>query len=312
MIEQAVDDVDRAIHEVHDAVGKSTVLVDQVEHELLGERHLLRWLEYERVPARDRKRQEPERHHRREVERADRRAHTDRLADRLAVDRGGDVFENAPLHRLRHRAGGLDHLDRPADLGPGVGKRLSHLARDRPGDLVLMGLEHLAEAKQPPATLDHRALAPIGVGGAGGGDGGVNIGATRERHAREHLTVGGIADVKILLGDRRYPRSVDVVTEQPGFRCRRRHVHRPLVSGCLKVLKPGSAARRHRTLCLVWPPIPDTLYSQSRICCSLEPLRDAEVSVAAGVQRLGNTGGLGARVRDAVCAATCCAAASFC
>ena len=43
---------------------------DQVEHQLLRQRHLLRRLEDEGVAAGDRERQEPERHHRREVERA--------------------------------------------------------------------------------------------------------------------------------------------------------------------------------------------------------------------------------------------------
>ena len=78
VVEQAVHDVDRAVHEVDDAVGKPAGLVDQVEEELLGQRHLLGRLQHERVPAGDRERQEPERHHRREVERHDRRAHARR------------------------------------------------------------------------------------------------------------------------------------------------------------------------------------------------------------------------------------------
>ena len=74
------------------------------------------------LPQRDRERQEPERHHRREVERHDRGAHADRLAHRLGVDVARDVLEDAALHRRRDRAGGLDHLDHARHLGARVGR----------------------------------------------------------------------------------------------------------------------------------------------------------------------------------------------
>ena len=126
----------------------------------------------------------------------DRSADADRLADRLGVDGGGDVLEDAALHRLRHGRRGLDHLDRAADLGAGVGQRLAHLAGDRAGQLVLVRLHHLAEAEQPARALDRRAAAPPGERGAGGGDGGVDVGRAGERHARQHLTGRRVGDVQ--------------------------------------------------------------------------------------------------------------------
>ena len=92
MVEQRLDDLAAAVDQVDDAVREAEP-VDDVEGDLLRERHLLRRLEHERVPAPDREREEPERHHRREVERDDRGAHADGLADRLGVDVARDVLE---------------------------------------------------------------------------------------------------------------------------------------------------------------------------------------------------------------------------
>ena len=77
----------------------------------------------------------------------DRRAHADRLADRLAIHVRRDRLERATLHRLRHRAGRLDHLDRALDLGARVGDRLAHLARHRLRELPGALLERLVQAR---------------------------------------------------------------------------------------------------------------------------------------------------------------------
>ena len=85
VVEDPLDDLAAAVDEVDDARRQSE-RVELLEGDLLGQRHLLGGLEHERVAAGDREGQEPERDHRREVERRDRRAHADRLADRLGVD----------------------------------------------------------------------------------------------------------------------------------------------------------------------------------------------------------------------------------
>ncbi len=247
MVEQAVDHVDRAVDQVHDTVGQPAVLVDQVEDELLGEGHLLGGLEHERVAAGDREGQEPERHHHREVERTDGRADPHRLADGFAVDGRGDVLEHPALHGLRDGAGGLDHLDRAAHLGPGVGKGLTHFAGDRAGQLVLMGLHHLPEPEQPAGPFDGRAPAPRGKRRTGRGHGGVDVGADRQRHPGEHLTRGRIGDIQSIGRDRIDPLAVDVVSEQPGFRVRTGHAC-ALPRGDARIQAVRSR-RRHRTLC---------------------------------------------------------------
>src|SRR6478752_6773437 len=132
----------------------SFATVDELEDRLLRERDLLGGLEHERVAAGHRERQEPHGHHGREVERADRAEHADRLAVGLAVDVGRDVLEVAALHRRRHGGGALDHLDRAADLGECVGQRLAHVLRDQAGDLLLVLDQRLAQREHAPRALD--------------------------------------------------------------------------------------------------------------------------------------------------------------
>ena len=202
MVEDAVDDVDRAVDQVDDAVRQPAVLVQQVEHQLLRQRHLLGGLEDERVAAGDRERQEPERHHGREVERDDGGADADRLPEGLAVDGGGHVLEHPALHGLGDGRGRLHHLDGAADLGPRVREGLAHLAGHRPGDLVLVGLQHLAEAEQPARALDRGAAAPGREGGAGRRDGGVDVLGARQRHPRQQLAGGRVGHVELVSGAR--------------------------------------------------------------------------------------------------------------
>ena len=238
VVEQGVHDVDGAVHEVQHAVGQAAVVVDHVEDELLRQRHLLGRLQDERVAAGDRERQEPERHHRREVERHDGGADAHRLADRLAVDVAGDVLEDAALHRLGDGGRRLDHLDHAADLGARVGQGLAHLAGDRPGQLVGVGVDHLAQAEQPAGALDHGPGAPLGQRRPGGLDGRVDVGRARQGHAGEDLSGGGVSDVALLAGGRGHPAAPDVVSEQT------------CVSGGSHLgIESEVRPRRHLTLC---------------------------------------------------------------
>ena len=95
-------------------------------------------------------------HHRREVERHDRGADADGLADGLGVDVARDVLEDAALHRRRDRARRLDHLDHPGHLGAGVDERLAHLGGHRAGHVLAAGVEALAQREQPPARARSR------------------------------------------------------------------------------------------------------------------------------------------------------------
>ena len=90
---------------MQDGVHRLLVSVDDVEHavrqagflEKLGEpdaggRILFRRLEHERIPAGERHREHPHRHHGREVERRDARADADRLQARVGVNAAAHGF----------------------------------------------------------------------------------------------------------------------------------------------------------------------------------------------------------------------------
>ena len=98
VVEDRVGDGAVAVDEVDDA-RRQIAPLQEIDHLALRERHLLGRLQHERVARGDRERHEPHRHHRREVERRDRRDDAERLADDVAIDAGGDVFEPRPLHQ---------------------------------------------------------------------------------------------------------------------------------------------------------------------------------------------------------------------
>ena len=109
-----------------------------------------------RVAAGDRVGQEPERDHRREVERRDGRDDAERLADHELVDAAGDVLEVVALHQDRDAAGDLDVLDAAPQLAAGLGEGLAVLGGDDAGDLVEVLFEELLEAEEVLDALGRR------------------------------------------------------------------------------------------------------------------------------------------------------------
>ncbi len=103
-------------------------------------------LRMKRVAARDGVRQEPQRDHRREVERRDRGADADGLAHELDVHSGRDSFEVLALQEVRDAASGLGRLDSAEHLAARVVKRLAHVLGDEAGDLLVVGPERFAHA----------------------------------------------------------------------------------------------------------------------------------------------------------------------
>ena len=246
----ALDDLAAAVDEVDDAGRQQLELVDQLEDRLLRQRHLLGGLEHERVAAGDGERQEPHGHHGREVERADRAEHADRLAVGLAVDVGRDVLEVAALHRRRHGGGALDHLDRAADLGERVGQRLAHVLRDQARDALLVLDQRLAQREHAARALDRRRAAPGREGLLRGAHGGIEIGRRGQRHARQQRAGGGLGDVEVLARGGLDEPSADVVAQRADIgRVRRLRGHRsahpdpPLVAS-LRQDTPTRWARR--------------------------------------------------------------------
>ena len=196
-----------------DARRQQLDVVDQLEDRLLRERHLLGGLEHERVAAGHRERQEPHGHHGREVERADRAEHADRLAVGLAVDVRRDVLEVAALHRRGHGGGALDHLDRAADLGERVGERLAHVLRDQVRDALLVLDQRLAQREHAARALDRGRAAPGREGLLRGAHGIVEIGRRGERHARQQRAGRRLGHVQVLARGGLDEPSADVVAQ---------------------------------------------------------------------------------------------------
>ena len=99
-------------------------------------RVLLRRLEHERVAARDRVGEHPQRHHHREVERRDAGDDADRLQHGVHVDAGRDLGAVRALQQVRDAARELDALEATGDLAPGVVEHLAVLAGDQRGEVV--------------------------------------------------------------------------------------------------------------------------------------------------------------------------------
>ena len=111
-------------------------------------RILLRRLEHERVPARDRRREHPHRHHRGEVERRDPADDAERLADRVDVDAGRRLLGVAALQQVRDAARELDDLEPARDLAERVGRHLAVLGGEERRDVLAMLVDQLADAEQ--------------------------------------------------------------------------------------------------------------------------------------------------------------------
>ena len=111
-------------------------------------RVLLGRLEHDGVAGGDGDREEPHRHHGREVERADDADRAQRLADRVHVDLGRGVLGDPALEQMRDAAGEFDDLLAAGDLAERVGDHLAVLGGDDLGQLLLAGVEQLAEVEQ--------------------------------------------------------------------------------------------------------------------------------------------------------------------
>ena len=135
MIEQRVDGVLAAVHEVDDA-RREAGLLDQLEDPRHRHRRLLGRLEDEaccrRRPRRAGTRAGSSPGKLNGVMAAD---DADRLADHQLVDARGDVLEVAAHHQRRDAGGDLDVLDAAPQLAFGFGERLAALLRDEPRDL---------------------------------------------------------------------------------------------------------------------------------------------------------------------------------
>ena len=90
------------------------------------------------LPHAEREGEEPERDHRREVERRDRGHDAHRLADLLDVDASRDPLEVLALQQVGDRGCRLDRLDPATDLASRVVDGLAHVVGHEAGELLLV------------------------------------------------------------------------------------------------------------------------------------------------------------------------------
>ena len=217
VVEDRLDRLAAAVHQADDARRKDRGLVDQLADPLTRPRVPLRRLQHEGVSAGDRVGQEPERDHRREVERGDRRDHTDGLADQLDIDAGGDPLERFALEQVRDGSRGLDRLDAAADLAIGVGECLAHVGRDQRGELLTVLDQRVPQGEHGAGTLLGGHLTPGGLRGAGRHHRGIHVGRSGQWHSGAELAGRRVPVVERIARLGLLPPAPDVVLQRPCF-----------------------------------------------------------------------------------------------
>ena len=153
--QQGVHRLAVALDDVEDAVGEAGLL-DQLGQNERGRGVLLGRLQDERVAARQRVGQHPQRDHDREVERGDAGDHADGLSHRVNVEAARHLRAVRALQELGDTARELDALEPAGDLTTRVVEHLAVLTRDDRGQLVAMRVDQVAEAEQHPGAEARR------------------------------------------------------------------------------------------------------------------------------------------------------------
>jgi len=149
----AIDHIDHAV--------RATGFACQFDDTQRTARILLRWLEDEGIPAGERNRHHPQRHHRRKVERRDTGTNAEGLSEIKAVDVGPDIRRELTLQKLWYPAGELNDLNAARDRTSGIVKRLAMFARHHLGQFIDVLAEQFLEAEHDAGTIDGRAGRPF-------------------------------------------------------------------------------------------------------------------------------------------------------
>ena len=229
--EDGVDGGLVAVDDVEDAVGEAGFL-EHLGEEDGGGGVALGGLEDEGVAAGEGEREHPERDHGGEVEGRDAGDDAERLAHGPGVDAGADLLGELAFEELGDAGGVLDVFEAAHDFAFGVGEDLAVLAVEEGGDLVHAGLEDVAEAEEDAGAAERRLRGPVGEGGGGGLDGGVDFGVGGERDAGLHGAGGRVEDVAEAAGGAGDGSAVDPVGDLAdggfgggGFGCGRERGH---------------------------------------------------------------------------------------
>ena len=196
MGEDGVDRLLAAIDDIEHA-GRATRLDEQFGQAQRAARHLLRRFEDEGVAAGDRHREHPHRHHGREVERRDAGADAERLAQRIAVDVGADVFAIFAFQEMRDAAGEFDDFQTALQRTEGVGMDLAMLVGDQSGELVGMFLDQFLETEHDAGAPQRRGRRPAGKGLLRGSDSGRDLHRASHGNARGDFTARRIEHIGI-------------------------------------------------------------------------------------------------------------------
>ena len=212
VIEQRVHRALAAVHQVDDA-GREPGLIDQLHDAAHRHRRPLGRLEDDRVAARHGVGHEPQRDHRREVERRDRRHDADRLADHQLVDARGDVLEVVAHHHRGDAGGHLDVLEAALQLTLRLADGLAAFLGDDLRQLVPVLLEQELQLEQRLDAVAGRHAAPFLVGRAGGRHRLADRRRVGERRLGDDRAGGRVEDGRGLGHARALPMAADVVQE---------------------------------------------------------------------------------------------------
>ena len=182
------------MHHVEDAVREARLL-QEISHQHRSRRHFLRRFQYECVAACQRHREHPQRHHHRKIERRNARAHAQRLAHRVAIDAGADLFAVLAFDQMRYTHRELDYFNAALHRAGGIRQRLAMLGRDQARELILVGVEQLAKAHQDARAAQCRRIAPSRKRALRCLHRRIDIGRVAERHALGDLPGRRVGDV---------------------------------------------------------------------------------------------------------------------
>ncbi len=159
VLEQSVHRDLVAVHDVEHA-RRETRVVEELGDQGGRRRIPLRGLEHEGVPAGDRDREHPQRHHGRKVEGGDAGDDAEGTAYGVDVHPGRGLLVVAALQVLGEPARELDVLQAPGDLAPGVAQHLAVLGGELPGDVVRVLLDQVAVLEHQLRTLRDARVPP--------------------------------------------------------------------------------------------------------------------------------------------------------
>ena len=147
IVEDRIDNRLVTVDDIEDA-GRQACFEEQFGDAQRHARVALGRLQDEGIATGNRRRNLPQRDHRREVERGDASDDAERLAHRIDVNAGAGAVGELALHHVRGTDADFDNLEAALDVAPGVGNGLAMLAGQQFGQRVIFLVDQFEEAHQ--------------------------------------------------------------------------------------------------------------------------------------------------------------------